>query len=98
MRYQKYFLEGKTIFNFKVGKLIKGLFECFCICGSIRYMTGRDLNSGKYKSCGCKSNPYHDKYYETFILNFWKKTIKKENGCIDWIGNVNPEATINIST
>lgn len=28
-------------------------FECICECGTVKWLKGKDLNYGSYKSCGC---------------------------------------------
>lgn len=63
------------------------MWECHCDCGTIKWFTGRDINSGKYKSCGCKSNPNRAEYLDHFKKTFWSKTRILDNGCIEWIGN-----------
>lgn len=87
MAKRKYFLEGLIFNNFTVKEFKKGFFHCVCVCGNSRKFNGREILSGKYKSCGCKSNPNRKEYLQNFKNKFWSKVIKKENGCLEWNGS-----------
>lgn len=52
-------LTGKTFYDLivlKYDKIKNGqrYWKCQCKCGNITYLSTRDLNSGKTKSCGCR--------------------------------------------
>lgn len=87
MRFPIYFLEGKKIHNLTVIKRVKGLYLCKCDCGIDVYYSASHLNKGRYKSCGCLSNPFNINYLTNFKDSFWNRTEKKDNGCIIWKGN-----------
>lgn len=36
------------------------LYKCKCDCGNIKYITARDLSSGRVKSCGCSKGFHKD--------------------------------------
>jgi hypothetical protein len=84
----KYLLTGQKIFNFTIGSVYGGLYECVCMCGSKRYLSGTNLVRGRYKSCGCLSNPYHPEYLENFKKKFWSKVKESQDGCRVWTGTL----------
>lgn len=81
-----HFFEGKKIKNFHVQEHSQGRYECICLCGNIRYITGYDLSIERYSSCGCLRDEQNEQYENLFWEKFWKQVKKNKNGCLEWTG------------